>query len=145
MKNRHSITIISVILMVLLIIILFFIINFYGKTTTANSVNIAASQQDIKSSLNIQNNTNLEVQRIVLSFRENYSPDTIKVKAGVPVEITLDESVTGCYRSFIVEGLEISLYSKNPLDLIKFTPEKKGTFKFSCCSSNMGTGNIIVE
>ena len=74
----------------------------------------------------------------------NYNPNTIKVKAGVPVEITLDSSVRGCYRSFSIPKLGVSKRSSNPSDTIKFTPNQKGTFRYQC-SMGMGTGTIIVE
>lgn len=85
------------------------------------------------------------VQKIVLGMKNyNYYPNTIKVKAGQPVEITLDSSVRGCYRSFVIKDLGVSMYSKTPEVKINFTPTKKGTFRFAC-SMGMGTGTIIVE
>ena len=84
------------------------------------------------------------VQKINIGFKSNYYPNTITVKEGVPVEITLDKSVGGCYRAFSIPGLGVSKYSSSPTDTINFTPNKKGTFKFQC-SMGMGTGTIIVE
>ena len=90
-------------------------------------------------------NSNIEeVQKITLSMKGNYYPNTITVKEGVPVEITLDSSVRGCYRSFNIKSLGISKTSSEPSDTIKFTPNQKGTFKFQC-SMGMGTGTLIVE
>ena len=88
--------------------------------------------------------TSQDIQKITLCFKANYYPNTIKVKANQPVEITLDNSVSGCFRSFNIKELGVNYYSKNPTDTIKFTPDKKGQFKFAC-GMNMGTGIIIVE
>lgn len=85
-----------------------------------------------------------DTQKITLGFKGNYYPNTIKVKVNQPVEITLDNSVGGCFRSFNIKELGVNYYSKNPTDTIKFTPGKKGQFKFAC-GMNMGTGTIIVE
>lgn len=74
----------------------------------------------------------------------NYYPDTIRVKANQPVEITLDDSVYGCFRAFTIRDLGVSKYTQNPSDKIIFTPTEKGTFRFSC-SMGMGVGTIIVE
>ena len=74
----------------------------------------------------------------------NYYPNTITVKSGQPVELTLDESVRGCLRGFTIKDLGVSKYSKTPEDSIDFTPTEKGTFAFSC-SMGMGYGTIIVE
>jgi hypothetical protein len=60
------------------------------------------------------------------------------------VEITLDNSVKGCLRSFNIKDLGVQKSSKNSDDKITFTPTKKGTFKFACVMG-MGYGNIIVE
>lgn len=85
------------------------------------------------------------IQKITLSFRDyNYYPNTIHVKQGVPVEITLDSSISGCYRSFNIPVFGVSQYSSSPSDIIKFTPNQKGTFQFRC-SMGMGRGTIIVE
>ncbi|MDP3881287.1 MAG: cupredoxin domain-containing protein [Nanoarchaeota archaeon] len=86
-----------------------------------------------------------EVQKITLSLKNyNYYPNTITVKANQPVSLTLDSSVGGCYRDFVIKGLGVKKYSKNPGDTIDFTPTKKGTFTFAC-SMSMGTGKIVVE
>src|SRR3989338_133350 len=85
------------------------------------------------------------VQKVVISEKDlNYYPSEIKVKANQPVSISLDESVTGCLRSFTIKEIWISKYVKTPAETIEFTPTKKGTFKFAC-SMGMGYGTIIVE
>ncbi len=84
-------------------------------------------------------------QEIILSMRNyNYYPNTLNVEAGKPVSITLDTSVSGCYRSFNIPDLGVSKTSLNPDDKITFTPTQKGTFRFRC-SMGMGTGTIIVN
>ncbi len=86
-----------------------------------------------------------DVQRITLSFKNyNYYPNTINVEEGKPVEITLDSSIRGCYRSFNIRALGISQSSASPSDTIKFTPIQKGSFEFAC-GMRMGTGTIIVN
>ena len=84
-------------------------------------------------------------QEITLGVKNlNYYPNTITVKQGVPVEITLDSSVRGCYRSFNIKSLGVSKSSSGPSDTIKFTPDQKGSFEFAC-GMRMGYGTIIVE
>lgn len=86
-----------------------------------------------------------EVQKITLSMKNyNYYPNTISVKAGVPVSITLDNSVGGCYRSFVIPDLGVRVNSRNPSQTIDFTPTKPGTYRFAC-SMGMGTGKLVVE
>lgn len=89
--------------------------------------------------------SNTEIQKITLSLKNfNYYPNTIRVKERVPVEIELDESIGGCYRSFMIKDLGVKEYSSNPSQTITFVPNKKGTFEFAC-GMRMGRGTIIVE
>ena len=86
-----------------------------------------------------------DVQKITLGTKNlNYYPNTLKVKEGKPVELTLDKSVTGCLRSFTIKDFGISKYARTPEDKIVFTPTKKGIFTFAC-SMGMGFGKLIVE
>ena len=94
---------------------------------------------------NVVNEGNENVQKINIGMKDyNYYPNTIKVKANQPVEITLDNSVYGCLRSFVIKEFGVSKYSKDSNDKIVFTPNKKGTFTFAC-SMGMGFGKLIVE
>ncbi len=98
-------------------------------------------------SSNENNNVNSvsgEVQNVVLSYKNyNYYPNTITVKAGQPVRISLDNSVSGCYRGFTIRQLGIAKNLRTPSDYVEFTPQK-GTYRFAC-SMGMGTGTLIVE
>ena len=88
---------------------------------------------------------NGEVQKIILSEKDlNYYPNTIKIKSGKLVELSLDGSVKGCLRSLVIKSLGISRYLATPSDVLTFTPDKKGTFAFAC-SMGMGYGKLIVE
>jgi len=86
-----------------------------------------------------------DAQKITLGTKNyNYYPNTLTVKVDQPVELTLDESVYGCFRSFTVKALGIQKYSSDPSQKIEFTPTQKGTFAFAC-SMGMGYGKLIVE
>ncbi len=93
-----------------------------------------------------ETNTNSgESQRIVLGMKSfNYFPNTITIKAGTPISLSLDKSVTGCFRDFTIKELGIHEYLKTPEDTIDFTPTKPGTYTFAC-SMGMGTGTLVVE
>lgn len=84
-------------------------------------------------------------QKVVLGMKDrNYYPREFTVKAGQPVEITLDNTVRGCLRSFAVRDLGVAKYAPTPEDKIVFTPQRTGTFTFSC-SMGMGFGKMIVQ
>ncbi|MDP2925127.1 MAG: cupredoxin domain-containing protein [Nanoarchaeota archaeon] len=136
----------SIITIAIIVIILIsgyqFVNNTSGKNTNSNVIN-DNNKQDKKDSPNTSINN--EIQKITLSFKDyNYYPNTLKVKLGVPVEITLDSTIRGCFRSFNIRSLGISGHSSNPSQKITFTPNKKGSFEFAC-SMRMAYGTIIVE
>ncbi len=86
-----------------------------------------------------------EAQKITLGIKNyNYYPNTIEVEAGKPVEITLDKTVAGCYRSFNIKELGVSQNSRDPSQKVIFTPTKAGTYSFQC-SMGMGYGKLIVK
>ncbi|MEK6908775.1 MAG: cupredoxin domain-containing protein [Nanoarchaeota archaeon] len=85
------------------------------------------------------------VQEVVLSLKDyNYSPNTVKVQAGIPVRIYLDSSVVGCLRDFTINDFGIRKHLKTPEDYVEFTPTIIGRYTFAC-SMGMGTGVLIVE
>ncbi|MEK6899044.1 MAG: cupredoxin domain-containing protein [Nanoarchaeota archaeon] len=85
-----------------------------------------------------------DAQQITLSMKNgNYYPNAITVKANQPVEVTLDNSVGGCFRSFTVRELGVRGLSRSPSEKIRFTPTEEGTFTFAC-SMGMGYGQLNV-
>jgi len=89
--------------------------------------------------------SNQDAQKVMLSMKNyNYYPNTITVKANMPVSISLDSSVTGCFRAIVIKDFGVNEWLKTPKDQVTFTPTKKGTYRFAC-AMGMGTGTIIVE
>ncbi len=124
----------TIAIIALMVILGYFLLS--GKLTAGNTVNNPDS-------INNPSGTG-DIQKITLGFNGNYFPNTIKVKQSIPVEITLDNSVRGCFRTFVIRDLGVRKTSSNPSDVITFTPDKKGTFIYAC-GMHMGTGTIIVE
>ena len=86
-----------------------------------------------------------EAQRIILSQKGlNYKD--VNVKAGTPIEISADNSVTGCLRSvvFSVNGRKYSKYLQSPQDTMQLPALSEGIYSFSC-SMGMGYGKLIVK
>ena len=103
------------------------------------------SDESVSSGVDSADNLAGTVQKVVISEKNlNYYPNTIKVKSGQPVSISLDSSVTGCLRSFTIKDLGVAKYLRSTSDTLNFTPTKKGTFTFSC-SMGMGYGKLVVE
>ena len=106
---------------------------------------LLGNQEVQNSGTNNNGNGDGEFQKVVLGVKNlNYYPNTIKVQEGKLVRIYLDSSVTGCLRSFTIRDFGVAKYLKTPNDYVEFTPNKKGSFRFSC-SMGMGTGTLVVE
>ena len=107
--------------------------GFYMLKGTSSTANLPSETQ------------NGEFQKVVIGMKNlNYYPNTINVQSGKPVRIYLDNSVSGCFRSFTIRDFGVAKYLKSPSDYVEFTPNKKGTFRFAC-SMGMGTGTLVVE
>ncbi len=86
-----------------------------------------------------------QINEITLGIKNyNYYPNTITVKEGEIVRISLDSSVRGCYRSLVIRDFGIAKNLPTPEDYVEFTANKKGSFRFAC-SMGMGTGTLVVE
>lgn len=86
------------------------------------------------------------VQEVVLSVQgANYYPNPIRVKKGVPVRLVADiSSMPGCSKSIVIPEFGIRKTVSTGDNLMEFTPDKSGTFDFSC-SMGMYRGKIVVE
>ena len=89
---------------------------------------------------------NGDVQRVELGVKDyNYYPNVINLKYNVPAEIIVDTSkVRGCLQSIVIPGFNVRKYVTPSDNVIRFLPNKKGEFGFSC-SMGMGFGKIIVN
>jgi heme/copper-type cytochrome/quinol oxidase subunit 2 len=87
------------------------------------------------------------VQKVTLSITNGgYSPKYFSVKAGTPVELTLETAggVYSCATAFTFKAFDIYEVLK-PVDtkVHKFTPTKKGVYTFAC-SMGMYSGTMEV-
>ena len=75
----------------------------------------------------------------------SYSPASITVKAGKPVELTfLKGKNIGCGDTVVFPGLKITKELKAPKTVIMFTPKKAGKLAFTC-SMGMYEGSVTVK
>lgn len=84
----------------------------------------------------------------VVSFAVNgfsYSPSVLTVKKGVPVVLRIDGTkATGCARSIMMPAFNIRSSLKSGITELSFTPNKVGSFSFSCSMGMAGPGTINV-
>jgi plastocyanin domain-containing protein len=129
MKNT---TIAVIFILVILSIGAFFFLK--GNAINGNVVNT-----------NSGSGQNGDVQKVIIGMKNyNYYPQTITMKAGVPVSISLDSSAVGCSRYFTIPQLKLQKSLPSPSDTLDFTPTQKGTYRFQC-GMGMYYGTLIVE
>jgi plastocyanin domain-containing protein len=86
------------------------------------------------------------IQRATIVINGGYSPDTITVEAGRPVELTfVRKETSGCgdVVQFPSLGLKRSLKTGQKA-VITFTPKKAETVSFTC-GMNMYRGQVVVR
>ena len=84
------------------------------------------------------------VQEINMNVAGGYSPNSFVLKKGVPVRWNVNvQQLTGCNSEILANEYGINQRLKQGLNVIEFTPDKVGTFGFSC-GMGMIRGSFIV-
>ncbi len=85
------------------------------------------------------------IQEITVRVEGTYQPDHIQVQAGVPVRLKFDrQETTGCSERVVFPDFQINReLPAFQTTIIEFTPDKPGTFTFSC-GMNMYRGQLII-
>jgi Cu+-exporting ATPase len=86
------------------------------------------------------------VQRVRVTVRGGYTPDVVRVRQGVPVEIEFDRQEGGDCTSRVVfadVGVAATLPA-HQITAVRFTPERAGRFGFAC-GMNMVHGTLLVD
>jgi len=111
--------------------------NYFSDTPVTGSGSIV---QDVNAG------DDKDAQVVNLGIKDyNYYPNTINLKYNVPAKIVVDTNkVKGCLQSIVIPDFGIRKFVKANDNIISFTPNKKGTFSFSC-SMGMGFGKIVVS
>ncbi|HXI15744.1 MAG TPA: cupredoxin domain-containing protein [Chloroflexota bacterium] len=85
-----------------------------------------------------------QLQRATIAVKDGYTPGTINVQAGKPLELTFVAGGEGCSNSIRIPALKQSFNLKNgEKKTISFTPQK-GTTTFSCAMGMYG-GQIVAK
>ncbi|CCK25807.1 Copper-transporting ATPase 1 [Streptomyces davaonensis JCM 4913] len=86
------------------------------------------------------------VQRVEVTVRGGYSPDVIRVRQGVPVEIVFDRQETGeCTNRVVFPDLRVSAgLPAHQRTTVRLRPERAGSYGFAC-GMNMIHGTLVVD
>jgi heme/copper-type cytochrome/quinol oxidase subunit 2 len=94
--------------------------------------------------LDITKETNPKIEMMITPT--GYTPNVIKVKKGVPVELNItNPGDNSCFSTFMMPDFDLNNVNlKAGTTKLTFTPDKEGEYTFSC-GMNMFKGTIIVE
>src|SRR5215475_10792969 len=86
------------------------------------------------------------VQRVVVTVKGGYSPDVIKARQGVPLEMVFDRQESGdCTSRVVFPDLAVSAaLPAFQRTTVRLAPASAGTFGFAC-GMNMVHGTLVVE
>ena len=86
------------------------------------------------------------IQQSTIVVHGGYSPGEIRVRAGVPVRLVFDRQETSsCSEEIVFPDFGIRKFlPAHHKTAVEFTPDKVGTFDFTCGMS-MLRGKLIVE
>ncbi len=86
------------------------------------------------------------VQRATVTVRGGYSPEVLRVRQGVPVELTFDRQEAGDCTSRVVfpDFFVSAALPAHHLTTVRLDPAEAGEFGFAC-GMNMVHGSLIVE
>ncbi|WP_406264085.1 heavy metal translocating P-type ATPase [Streptomyces sp. NBC_00191] len=86
------------------------------------------------------------VQRVEVTVRGGYSPDVIKVRQGIPLEVVFNRQESGeCTNRVVFPDLRVSAgLSAYARTTVRVHPAEAGSFGFAC-GMNMIHGTLLVE
>src|SRR5262245_60762710 len=86
------------------------------------------------------------VQRVEVTVRGGYSPDIVRVRQGVPVEMVFDRQESGdCTSRLVFADLGVSAaLPAFTRTTVRLRPDRAGSFGFAC-GMNMVHGTLVVD
>ena len=85
------------------------------------------------------------VQNATIVVNNGFSPSTIIVMAGKPVQLTFDVRHKACAATVVFKDFKITKQlDDGHKTIVRFTPKKAGTIPFAC-GMNMIGGSIVVK
>ncbi|MFF6833319.1 heavy metal translocating P-type ATPase [Streptomyces sp. NPDC012438] len=86
------------------------------------------------------------VQRVEVTVRGGYSPDVIRARQGIPVELVFDRQESGeCTNRVVFPDLRVSAgLPAFARTTVRVSPDQAGSFGFAC-GMNMIHGTLLVE
>jgi heme/copper-type cytochrome/quinol oxidase subunit 2 len=115
-----------------------------SETTQTHANQETSTQKTPKTEVDVTKESSPKVKMLVTET--GYTPNVIRVKKGIPVELEINNPLEdSCLSTFKIPDFNINNVNlKVGTTNLTFTPEKSGEFTFSC-GMDMFKGTIIVE
>jgi heme/copper-type cytochrome/quinol oxidase subunit 2 len=115
-----------------------------GESEAAATQETNTSTTPKQTELDITKETNPKIEMMITPT--GYTPNVIKVKKGVPVELNItNPGDNSCFSTFMMPDFDLNNVNlKAGTTKLSFTPDKEGEYTFSC-GMNMFKGTVIVE
>ncbi|MDN3017077.1 cupredoxin domain-containing protein [Paenibacillus sp. BSR1-1] len=116
-----------------------------GQTETAQAqTQTQTTKETANTEVDVTKEQTPKVKMLVTE--KGYSPNVIRVKKGVPVELEIKNPLeNSCLSTFMIPDFNINKVNlKTGTTNLTFTPDKSGEYTFSC-GMQMFKGTIIVE
>ncbi|NWQ41624.1 cupredoxin domain-containing protein [Bacillus sp. EB106-08-02-XG196] len=115
-----------------------------GESEAAQTQENTTTTTPKQTELDITKETNPKIEMMVTPT--GYTPNVIKVKKGVPVELNItNPGDNSCFSTFMMPDFDLNNVNlKAGTTKLTFTPDKEGEYTFNC-GMNMFKGTVIVE
>ena len=135
----------------ILVVVMGLSMTMQGTSLSGLDIKVASVFSTKESSQMQADNTNVAVEKngvqyVSSTLESGHYPD-ITVKAGEPVEWTIkasEKNINGCNYKILLQDFNQEHTFESGKNVIKFTPEKEGTYTYSCWMG-MITGKIYVK
>ncbi len=85
------------------------------------------------------------IQQATIIIKDGYHPDTLVVKKSIPLRLNFDLQEESCTGTVVFKDFHIKRkLSSDAVTAVEFTPDKAGSFTFSC-PMGMITGTLVVK
>jgi heme/copper-type cytochrome/quinol oxidase subunit 2 len=121
------------------------IVKIPSKSETAQTQAAQDTSNSATTEVNVTGDSAPKVKMLVST--NGYSPNVIRVKKGVPVELEISNPLdsSNCLSTFMIPDFNINnIKLKTGTTKLSFTPDKSGEYTFSC-GMQMFKGKIIVD
>lgn len=115
------------------------------ETAAAPSENAVPTTTAVETATNeVATDASAQKMTVVVDER-GYTPATVKVKAGQPVELTFDSQGESCGNTVVIPALDKTVKLKvGEKQTINFTPQAGQTLAFAC-SMKMFKGEVVAR